>query len=207
MPAELKRGLALEVERRGESLNDVAVALLASRFAIPFSPSGRRGSPPRGLGDVLLRMPRELKEMLARRAVERRKTTNELIIETLADGLGPTRKETMSANGNGKARSDEKVRVAIIGVGNCANSLLQGIEYYRDRPDEDFVPGLMHVNLGGYHLRDSDVVAAFDVVKGTVGVELSKAIWAHPNDTIKFAEVPPRGVRVWRGLTHDGIGI
>jgi myo-inositol-1-phosphate synthase len=206
MPHGLKRELAREVERRGESLNDIAVALLASRFAIPFAPSGRRGAPPNNLGDVLLRMPRELKEMLARRAAEHRKTTNELILETLADGLGTTRKETMSANGNGKTHSDEKVRVAIIGVGNCANSLLQGIEYYRDRPDEDFVPGLMHVNLGGYHIRDIEVVAAFDVVTGKVGAELSQAIWAHPNDTIKFADVPPTGVTVSRGMTHDGIG-
>ena len=72
------------------------------------------------------------------------------------------------------------MRVAIIGVGNCANSLLQGVEYYKDADPEDFVPGLMHVDLGGYHIRDIEFVAAFDVVKGKVGVDLADAIWAHP---------------------------
>ena len=97
------------------------------------------------------------------------------------------------ANGssNGRARLDDgKVRVALIGVGNCANSLLQGREYYKDAPDDQFVPGLMHVNLGGYHVRDIEFTAAFDVVKGKVGEDLSDAMWAHPNDTIKFADVP-----------------
>src|SRR6184192_1559952 len=113
-----------------------------------------------------------------------------------------------SPNGssNGKARLDEKVRVAIIGVGNCANSLLQGVEYYKDAPDDQFVPGLMHVNLGGYHVRDVEFTAAFDVVKGKVGEDLADAIWAHPNNTIKFADVPKTGVEVSRGMTHDGIG-
>src|SRR5947207_342503 len=107
---------------------------------------------------------------------------------------------------NGKGRVDDRVRVAIIGVGNCANSLLQGREYYKDAPDDEFVPGLMHVNLGGYHVRDIEFTAAFDVVKGKVGEDLSDAMWAHPNDTIKFADVPKTGITVSRGMTHDGIG-
>src|ERR687888_518491 len=107
---------------------------------------------------------------------------------------------------NGKARLDDRVRVALIGVGNCANSLLQGVEYYKDAPDDQFVPGLMHVNLGGYHVRDIEFTAAFDVVKGKVGEDLADAIWAHPNDTIKFADVPKTGIKVSRGMTHDGIG-
>ncbi len=112
----------------------------------------------------------------------------------------------MSAT-NGKVRaSDDKVRVAIIGVGNCANSLLQGREYYKDAPDDQFVPGLMHVNLGGYHVSDVDFVAAFDVVEGKVGKDISEAIWAFPNDTIRFSEVPKTGVTVSRGMTHDGLG-
>ena len=98
------------------------------------------------------------------------------------------------------------MRVAIIGVGNCANSLLQGVEYYKDAKPEDTVPGLMHVDLGGYHISDIEFTAAFDVVKGKVGVDLADAIWAHPNDTIKFADVPKTGVKVSRGMTHDGIG-
>src|SRR3954447_9802937 len=88
MPPRLKRRLAEEVAARGESLNDVAVGLLASRFAVPYVPTGRRGTGPRPQGDVLLRMPPELKERLARRASERRRNTNDLIVETLAEGLG-----------------------------------------------------------------------------------------------------------------------
>jgi myo-inositol-1-phosphate synthase len=107
---------------------------------------------------------------------------------------------------NDRERQTDKVRVAIIGVGNCANSFMQGLTYYRDASPEQFVPGLMHVDLGGYHVRDVEVVAAFDVVKGKVGVDLAEAIWAHPNDTIKFAEVGRTGVTVNRGMTHDGIG-
>jgi myo-inositol-1-phosphate synthase len=107
---------------------------------------------------------------------------------------------------NGKGRLDDRVRVALVGVGNCANSLLQGVEYYKDSPDDQFVPGLMHVNLGGYHIRDIEFTAAFDVTTDKVGKDLSEAIWAHPNDTIKFAEVPKTGIEVQRGMTHDGLG-
>jgi myo-inositol-1-phosphate synthase len=113
--------------------------------------------------------------------------------------------ETNGSSRNG-SRQQEKVRVAIIGVGNCANSFLQGLTYYREASPDQFVPGLMHVDLGGYHVADVEVVAAFDVVKGKVGVDLAEAIWAHPNDTIKFAEVAPTGITVSRGMTHDGIG-
>jgi myo-inositol-1-phosphate synthase len=91
-------------------------------------------------------------------------------------------------------------------VGNCASSLVQGVEFYRGAKDSDRVPGLMHVNLGGYHIRDIEFSAAFDVVESKVGLDLGEAIWAHPNNTIKFAEVPKLEVKVERGMTHDGIG-
>ncbi|TML62603.1 MAG: inositol-3-phosphate synthase [Actinobacteria bacterium] len=108
---------------------------------------------------------------------------------------------------NGKApRAEDRVRVAIIGVGNCANSLLQGVEYYKDADAETFVPGLMHVDLGGYHVRDIELTAAFDVTTDKVGKDLAEAIWAHPNDTYRFADVPKTGITVSRGMTHDGIG-
>jgi myo-inositol-1-phosphate synthase len=111
------------------------------------------------------------------------------------------------ASTNGKAlRSDDKVRVALIGVGNCASSLVQGVEYYKDATTDDFVPGLMHVDLGGYHIRDVEFTAAFDVTTDKVGKDLSEAIWAHPNNTIKFSDVPKTGVTVERGMTHDGLG-
>jgi myo-inositol-1-phosphate synthase len=209
MPAALKRRLAREVEARGGNLNDVAVEILASRFAVPFQGSGRRAGRPSGKGDVLLRMPVELKEKLARRASERKRSVTQLIVETLSERLGANGKEAMaSKNGssNGRTRSDERVRVAIIGVGNCANSLLQGVEFYKDADPDEFVPGLMHVDLGGYHVRDVEFTAAFDVTTDKVGKDLADAIWAKPNDTYKFANVPKTGIQVSRGMTHDGIG-
>jgi len=100
----------------------------------------------------------------------------------------------------------QKVRVAIIGVGNCASSLVQGVTYYHDAAPDEFVPGLMHVDLGGYHVRDIEFTAAFDVDANKVGLDLSEAIWVEPNNTLKFAEVPHLNVPVYRGMTHDGIG-
>jgi myo-inositol-1-phosphate synthase len=97
-------------------------------------------------------------------------------------------------------------RVAIIGVGNCASSLVQGVQFYRDAQEEDFVPGLMHVDLGGYHPRDIEFTAAFDVNADKVGTDLSEAIFAEPNNTVRFADVPSLDVKVHRGMTHDGLG-
>src|SRR5205085_979566 len=105
-----------------------------------------------------------------------------------------------------KTNSNTKIRVALIGVGNCASSLVQGVEFYRNAAENDFVPGLMHVNLGGYHPRDVEFSAAFDINASKVGRDLGDAIFAEPNNTVRFAEVPPLGVKVHRGMTHDGIG-
>jgi myo-inositol-1-phosphate synthase len=99
-----------------------------------------------------------------------------------------------------------KIRVAIAGVGNCASSLVQGIEYYRDADPADAVPGLMHVVLGGYHVRDVEFVAAFDVDAAKVGLDLGKAVFAGQNNTIRFAPVADLGVSVQRGPTFDGLG-
>jgi myo-inositol-1-phosphate synthase len=99
-----------------------------------------------------------------------------------------------------------KVRVAIIGVGNCASSLVQGVEFYRNADEQEAVPGLMHVRLGGYHIRDIEFSAAFDVNVRKVGRDLGEAIFAEPNNTIKFSDVPRLGVKVGRGMTHDGLG-
>jgi myo-inositol-1-phosphate synthase len=98
------------------------------------------------------------------------------------------------------------INVAIIGVGNCASSLVQGIHYYRNTKEGEAVPGLMHVNLGGYHIADINFVAAFDIAKNKVGKDLAEAIFAKPNNTFKFCDVPKTGVRVERGMTHDGLG-
>ena len=99
-----------------------------------------------------------------------------------------------------------KINVAIIGVGNCASSLVQGIHYYKDVKKDDFVPGLMHVNLGGYHIADINFVAAFDIDKSKVGKDLAEAIFNKPNNTIKFCDVPKTGIRDERGMPHDGLG-
>ncbi len=102
--------------------------------------------------------------------------------------------------------SNKKVRVAIIGVGNCASSLVQGVEFYKDAKDDDAVPGLMNVTIGGYHISDIEFSAAFDINVTKVGKDLSEAIWAEPNNTIKFSDVPFLNVPVHRGMTHDGLG-
>jgi myo-inositol-1-phosphate synthase len=99
-----------------------------------------------------------------------------------------------------------KINVAIIGVGNCASSLVQGVNYYSDAKEDEHIPGLMHVNLGGYHIRDINFVAAFDIDKNKVGKDLATAIYTPPNNTFEFCKVPRTGVKVSRGMTHDGLG-
>jgi len=99
-----------------------------------------------------------------------------------------------------------KVRVGIIGVGNCSSSLVQGVEYYKNPADDDFIPGIMHSNLGGYNIRDIELSAAIDIDKNKVGKDLSDAIFTTPNNTFKFSSVPKLGVKVERGMTHDGLG-
>jgi len=215
MPPSLKDALVRDAARKSSNLNDVASGILAGLFGVSHEPSGRRRKVLAGSSPViLLRVPQELKDEIQAEAARTGANANDVILAALADGLGiPSasnrkRKETMATTNGSKngARSKEKVRVAIIGVGNCANSLLQGVEYYKDAKPEDSVPGLMHVDLGGYHISDIEFTAAFDVVKGKVGVDLADAIWTKPNDTIKFATVPRTGITVSRGMTHDGIG-
>ncbi len=109
-------------------------------------------------------------------------------------------------DGHRDGHKNGKVRVAIVGAGNCASSFVQGVHYYRDASAKEFVPGLMHVDLGGYHVKDIEFVAAFDVDKKKVGLDLSEAIFKGANNTVKFADVPALGVTVNRGMTHDGIG-
>ncbi|HZW11069.1 MAG TPA: inositol-3-phosphate synthase [Phycisphaerales bacterium] len=100
----------------------------------------------------------------------------------------------------------DSIRVAIVGLGNCASSLIQGVHFYRDAKEDEFVPGLMHVSLGGYHVRDVEFVAGFDVSDAKVGRDIAEAIAAPPNNTFRFADVPATGVKVQRGPTMDGLG-
>ena len=227
MPAHIKKALVQETARRGVSLNDVAAGLVAAELGADYTPTGRRSALPGSSPVILLRVPENLKHEIETEASRTGSTVNDVVLRALADGLDvpfqsnrrtplgtpPGRgqspgKEPMATTNGSKngGRKKDKVRVAIIGVGNCANSLLQGVEYYKDAEAGDAVPGLMHVDLGGYHISDIEFVAAFDVVKGKVGVDLADAMWAHPNDTVKFATVKKTGVTVSRGMTHDGIG-
>ena len=201
-----------ETARRGASLNDVAVGILADAFGVALRADEPPKPAPGSSPVVLLRMPEELKAAIQAEAFRRGSNTNDVILAALSDELGvpfesnrsrsvpfgggrgkDTPMAATNGSANGATRSKDKVRVAIIGVGNCANSLLQGVEYYKDADRDAFVPGLMHVDLGGYHISDIEFTAAFDVVKGKVGEDLADAIWAHPNDTIKFAKVPKTG--------------
>jgi myo-inositol-1-phosphate synthase len=100
-----------------------------------------------------------------------------------------------------------KVRAAIIGVGNCSSSLVQGVHFYRDAKEDEIIPGIMHVNLGGYHIRDIEFAAAIDIDANKVGKDLSEAIFTKPNNTYRFCSVPKMGVSVARGMTHDGLGL
>ena len=104
------------------------------------------------------------------------------------------------------ALSSEKVRVGIVGVGNCASSFVQGLSYYSDARANEPVPGLMHADIGGYGIRDVEISSAFDVSAAKVGLDVSQAIFAHPNNTDRFSEVKPMGVTVQRGRTLDGLG-
>jgi myo-inositol-1-phosphate synthase len=113
--------------------------------------------------------------------------------------------DSIPTNGASRYQS-EKVRVAIVGVGNCASSLVQGVQYYKDANPAKSVPGLMHVDLGGYHVGDVEFTAAFDIDADKVGKDLSEAIWSGQNNTMKFADVPNLDVPVYRGMTHDGLG-
>jgi myo-inositol-1-phosphate synthase len=100
-----------------------------------------------------------------------------------------------------------KVRAAIIGVGNCACSLVQGVHYYRNAKEHEIIPGIMHARLGGYHVSDIEFAAAIDIDANKVGKDLSEAIFTKPNNTYKFTSVPKTGVKVVRGMTHDGLGL
>jgi myo-inositol-1-phosphate synthase len=113
---------------------------------------------------------------------------------------------TKNGSADGAMRQRDEVRVAIVGVGNCASSFVQGVEYYKDANPADFVPGLMHVDLGGYHVGDVKFSAAFDIDSDKVGKDLSQAIWSGQNNTLKFADVPSLDIPVQRGMTHDGLG-
>jgi myo-inositol-1-phosphate synthase len=134
----------------------------------------------------------------------------------VSEALSLPESELFESNGGARARpvpapaeangARGPVNVAIIGLGNCASSLIQGVQFYREAGEDEDVPGLMHVSLGGYHVRDVNVVAAFDIDANKVGKDIAEAIFMPPNNTFQFAEVPKTGVRVSRGMTHDGLG-
>jgi myo-inositol-1-phosphate synthase len=176
-----------------------------------------RGQKQRWLLEQLRRRGHEFSETYLSQVKSGHKTPSRRFIEAVSDVLGLPEEELFGrpARGRaaqegtmakGKAKGKGPINVAIIGVGNCASSLVQGVHYYRDAQEGQDIPGLMHVNLGGYHVSDVKFVAAFDVDSNKVGRDLSEAIFTPPNNTYQFTEVPRTGVRVSRGMTHDGIG-
>jgi myo-inositol-1-phosphate synthase len=143
------------------------------------------------------------------------KQPNREFIQAVCEVMGMPEHELFPAKGEKSEMGSRKkavksgkkmINVAIVGVGNCASSLVQGVHYYQNAPEDKFVPGLMHVNLGGYHIGDINFSAAIDIDANKVGKDLSEAIFTPPNNTWKFCDVPNLGVRVSRGMTHDGLG-
>ena len=205
MPGELKRRLADEVRRSGRSLNDVAVGILASRFAVAFEPSGRAGKPPRR-GRVGAPAHAGRAEGQARRARGAAQAQRQR--PDRRDALGAARKgtrwHTTERQGAARARTRSASRSSASATARTRCSRASSTT--RTRRTTSSSPASCTSNLGGYHVRDIEFVAAFDVTKDKVGKDLADAIWAHPNDTIKFADVPKTGVTVSRGMTHDGIG-
>ena len=127
-------------------------------------------------------------------------------VDTQAPSKPTAPKTPQVASADGHGDRNGKVRVAVVGVGNCASALVQGVHYYRDAKPDELVPGLMHTDLGGYHVSDIEFSAAFDVDVDKVGHDLAAAIGRGQNNTVRFSDVPELGVRVQRGMTHDGIG-
>src|SRR3972149_4527779 len=146
----------------------------------------------------------------SRRFIEAVCATLGLPEEEMFEGGGdaglPGMAEEVDMPKTNKTKKKGPINVAIIGLGNCASSLIQGVHYYRDAREGESVPGLMHVSLAGYHVRDINFVAGIDIDVNKVGKDLSEAIFAPPNNTFKFTDVPATGVRVSRGMVHDGVG-
>src|SRR5206468_12429257 len=126
--------------------------------------------------------------------------------DSMATKKTSTRAVTKAGGRSLATREEGKINVAIIGVGNCASSLVQGRYFYQDAEQGQMIPGLMHVDLGGYHIRDINFVAAIDIDENKVGHDLSEAVFTAPNNTYTFSDVPRQDVRVSRGMTHDGLG-
>ena len=181
-----QRWLLTELRRRGYKISESYLSQIKSGSKQP----GRRFIE---AACEVLGMPESvLFHAKGEKATMAKKTTRKVVAQ------GPASKAAKGGNG--------KINVAIVGVGNCASSLVQGRYFYQDAAEDQFVPGLMHVNLGGYNIRDINFVAAIDIDANKVGHDLSEAIFTYPNNTYKFSDVPYQGVRVARGMTHDGLG-
>ena len=181
-----QRWLLTELRRRGYRISESYLSQIKSGTKQP----GRRFI--EATCEVLGMPESVLFHAKGEKAIMAKRTTRKVVAQ------GPTHKAAKGGKG--------KINVAIIGVGNCASSLVQGRYFYQDAPEDEFIPGLMHVNLGGYHIRDINFVAAIDIDANKVGHDLSEAIFTYPNNTYKFSDVPYQGVKVARGMTHDGLG-
>ncbi len=179
-----------------------------------FNVLAERGHKQRWLVEQLRQRGHNFSETYVSQVKSGAKTPSRRFMKAASEALELPENELFAPNGEAAAAAEERsakgnrgpVNVAIIGLGNCASSLVQGVEFYRDAREDESVPGLMHVDLGGYHVRDINFVAAFDVDATKVGKDIAEAIYAPPNNTYRFADVPKTGVRVSRGMTHDGVG-
>jgi myo-inositol-1-phosphate synthase len=180
-----------------------------------FDVLAERGHKQRWLVDKLRQRGFNFSETYLSQVKSGTKSPSKRFKKGVSETLGLPEAELFATNGGARVATQLRpdgstgggpVNVAIIGLGNCASSLIQGVHFYRDAREEETIPGLMHVDLGGYHIRDINVVAAFDVDSNKVGKDVSEAIFAPPNNTYQFTEVPKLGVRVSRGMTHDGLG-
>ena len=178
-----QRWLLYEFERRGYQVSESYLSQIKSGTKQPGSKFIKTVCEVLGMPEHLLFIRKEEKPIMVKRRTTR----------------------TKKAPDTGR-KGTKKINVAIIGIGNCASSLVQGRYFYQDAPEDQFVPGLMNVNLGGYHIRDVNFVAAIDIDARKVNKDLSEAIFTTPNNTHKFSDVPYQGVRVARGMTHDGLG-
>ncbi|MBP1602670.1 MAG: myo-inositol-1-phosphate synthase [Acidobacteria bacterium] len=181
-----QRWLLTELRRRGCRISESYLSQIKSGSKQPSRRFIEAACEVLGMPESILFQAKGEKAIMAK------KTTRKVVAQ------GPAPRDAKGGKG--------KINVAIIGVGNCASSLVQGRYFYQEAPEDQLIPGLMHVNLGGYHIRDINFVAAIDIDANKVGHDLSEAIFTYPNNTYKFSDVPYQGVKVARGMTHDGLG-
>jgi myo-inositol-1-phosphate synthase len=196
-----QRWLLSELERHGYQISEGYLSQIKAGTKAPSRQFMEAVSGVMGMSERALFPARGATKTMATKAAKKPKATPTKMQKN------PASRAAVRTSGAAPAkRGKDKINVAIIGVGNCASSLVQGRYFYEDARDGEIIPGIMHPTLGGYHISDINFVAAIDIDANKVGKDLSEAVFAPPNNTYKFSDVPHQGVRVARGMTHDGLG-